>query len=109
MSGHTERAFEIAIEAGLTSSGGYETRKASAYDERLGLFPDDVCGFLRESQPAKWQGLESASRVPKTGATVLDTLVEGARSSRARCTSCATASSATARPSAWPGSGRTPR
>ena len=27
MSGHTERDFETAIEAGLTSTGGYETRR----------------------------------------------------------------------------------
>ena len=73
MSGHTERDFEIAIEAGLTSSSGYETRSPSAYDEALALFPDDVTGFLKESQPAKWQGLE-ALLGPKTAATVLDSL-----------------------------------
>ena len=39
MSGHTERDFETAIEAGLSSSGGYETLSPSAYDEALALFP----------------------------------------------------------------------
>ena len=73
MSGHTERDFETAIEAGLTSPGGYETRKPSAYDGALALFPDDVTGFLKESQPAKWQALE-ALLGPKTAATVLDSL-----------------------------------
>ena len=73
MSGHTERDFESAIEAGLTSSGGYEKRSPSAYDEALALFPDDASGFLRDSQQAKWQALEALLR-PKTAATVLDSL-----------------------------------
>ena len=73
MSGHTERDFEMAIEAGLTSTGGYETRSPSAHDEALALFPDDITGFMKESQPAKWQALE-ALLGPKTAATVLDCL-----------------------------------
>ena len=73
MPGHTERDFETAIEAGLTICGGFESRKPIAYDEALALFPDDVCDFLRDSQPAKWQGLEVLFG-PKTVATVLDTL-----------------------------------
>ena len=70
---HTERDFETAIEAGLTGSGGYETRSPAAYDELLALFPADVTGFLKESQPAKWQALETLLG-PKTAATVLDGL-----------------------------------
>ena len=73
MSGHTERDFEVAIEAGLTSSGGYGTRRPSAYDEALALFPADVTGFLKDSQLAKWQALE-ALLGPQTVATVLDSL-----------------------------------
>ena len=73
MSGHTERDFETAIEAWLTNSGGYETRKPSAYDEAHVLFADDVSGFLRDSQLAKWEGLETLLG-SKTAATVLDSL-----------------------------------
>ncbi len=73
MSGHTERAFEKAIEAELTSSGRYKTRRLNAFDEALALFPDDVSGFLKDSQPIKWQALE-ALLGPKTSATVLDSL-----------------------------------
>ena len=73
MSSHTERDFEVAIEAGLTSSGGYNTRSPSAYDEALALFSADVTGFLQESQPAKWQALEALLR-PRTAATVLNSL-----------------------------------
>jgi len=73
MSGHTERDFETAIEAGLTTSGGYETRNPSAYDAALALFPQDVATFLRDSQAAKWVALEALLGT-KTAVTVLDSL-----------------------------------
>ena len=73
MFGHTEYAFETAIEAGLTGSGGYEKRSPNAFDEVIALFPDDVSGFLKDGQPAKWEALE-ALLGPKTAATVLDSL-----------------------------------
>ena len=73
MPGYTERDFETAIEAGLTDTGGYENRRPSAFDEALALFPEEVTGFLKESQPARWQALE-ALLGPKTAATVLDSL-----------------------------------
>ena len=57
MSGHTERAFETAIESGLTGSGGYEKRNSGAFNESIALFPDDVTGFLEDSQGAKWDAL----------------------------------------------------
>jgi len=75
MPGHDEAAFEAAIEAGLTSSGGYEKRGPADYDEALALFPEDVTGFLKDSQPAKWAALE-ALLGPKTAATVLDSLAK---------------------------------
>ncbi|WP_295587529.1 DEAD/DEAH box helicase family protein [uncultured Lamprocystis sp.] len=75
MSAHTERDFETAIEAGLTSSGGFQKRDPSAYDEALALFPDDVTGFLKDSQPAKWGALE-ALLGDKTATTVLDSLAK---------------------------------
>ena len=73
MSGHTERDFETAIEDGLTRSGGYEKRNPIAFDEGLALFPDDVSGFLKDSQLAKWETLE-ALLGPKATGTVLDSL-----------------------------------
>ena len=45
MSGHTERDFETAIEAGLIESGGYEKREPSTYDDTLGLFPPILSVF----------------------------------------------------------------
>ena len=70
---HTEYAFETAIEAALTGSGGYEKRSPDAFDETLALFPDDVCGFLKDSQAAKWRSLEMLLG-EKTNATVLEDL-----------------------------------
>ena len=75
MPAHTERHFEIAIEAGLAGAGGYAKRDPTAYDEALALFPDDVIGFLRDSQGSKWVQLE-ALLGGKTEATVLDGLAK---------------------------------
>ncbi len=75
MPGHTETDFEIAIEVGLVSSGGYEKRNPKTYDEELAVFSEDVTGFLRDSQPAKWEALEKLLG-PKTSETVLDSLAK---------------------------------
>lgn len=73
MPGHTERDFETAIEFGLTHTGGFEKQNPNAYDEALALFPEDVTGFLQESQARKWAALEGLLG-PKTASTVLDSL-----------------------------------
>lgn len=75
MTGHTERDFEIAIEAGLTGAGGYQKRKATAYDKALALFPADATGFLQDSQATRWRQLE-ALLGDKTRSTVLDSLAK---------------------------------
>jgi len=75
VAGHSELAFEIAIEAGLIGSGGYQKRSPAAYDEALALFPDDVIGFLQDTQGPKWAQLEALLGA-KTPATVLDNLAK---------------------------------
>jgi type I restriction enzyme R subunit len=68
--------FETAIEAGLTTGAGRYTKRAPAtYDETLALFPDDVTGFLKDSQADKWGQLEALLGA-KTEATVLDNLAK---------------------------------
>lgn len=67
MSGHTEHAFETAIEVGLLVSGGYQKRQPADYDETLALFPADVIGFLKDSQPSRWQQLETLLGVRTPG------------------------------------------
>lgn len=75
MAGHTEHDFETAIEAGLIGTGGYVKRPPTDYDELLALFPGDVTGFLKDSQPTRWAQLE-ALLGSMTEATVLDNLTK---------------------------------
>ena len=75
MPSHTEHDFEAAIEFGLVGAGGYAGRAPSAYHEGSALFPEDVVGFLKDSQPKVWGQLESLLGT-KTEATVLDSLAK---------------------------------
>jgi len=75
MPAHTELAFETAIEHHLTTQGGYSKGDPGDYDEHRALFPADVCGFLRQSQPEKWTSLERLHR-GQTEATVVESLVK---------------------------------
>nr|WP_241235422.1 hypothetical protein [Xanthomonas euvesicatoria] len=75
MSGHTEHAFETAIEVTLLAAGGYQMRQPADYDETLALFPSDVIGFLKDSQLARWQQLETLLGT-RTQVTVLEALVK---------------------------------
>ncbi len=75
MPGHTEQDFEAGIEAGLLGHGGFEKRTSKDFDENTALFPTDVIGFLKDSQPSRWAQLE-ALLTDKTETTVLDALVK---------------------------------
>lgn len=59
----TERRFEEEIEYSLTHFGAsqfdlYESRDPSGYDRQLGLYPQDLLDFVRETQPDSWERLE---------------------------------------------------
>ena len=75
MSGHTETDYESEIEDRLVGSGGYARRTPADYDAALALFPDDVVGFIRDTQPARWDALE-ALLGDRTWATVLESLTK---------------------------------
>ena len=75
MVGHTEQAFESAIEHSLTTHGGYESRPAAGFDPATALFPVDVITFIRDSQPTRWAQLEAMLK-DRTAATVLDSLTK---------------------------------
>ncbi len=75
MAGHTEHAFEAAIEHGLITGSRYQKRSQDAFDPTTALFPDDVIGFLRDSQPARWDQLEAMLK-DRTAATVIDSLTK---------------------------------
>lgn len=73
MSGHTEKDFETAIEAGLIHADVYEKRSPKDFDESRALFPADAISFLKESQATRWGQLE-ALLGDKTEITVLNEL-----------------------------------
>ena len=73
MSGHTETDYESEIEDRLVGSGGYARRTPADYDAALALFPDDVVGFIQDTQPARWDALH-ALLGDRTRATVLESL-----------------------------------
>lgn len=56
MSVTTEHTFEGNIEAHLLSHGWVQVSPAG-YDRRLGLFPDEVVGFVQATQPKAWANL----------------------------------------------------
>ena len=59
----SERRFEDEIEYTLTHVGPseldlYESRKPDGYDRTLGLYPQDLLDFVRDTQPQQWERLE---------------------------------------------------
>ena len=75
MAGHTEHAFESAIEHGLIIRDRYQKRMPSTFDPATALFPDDVIGFIRDSQPGRWGQLEVMLK-DRTAAVVIDSLTK---------------------------------
>jgi type I restriction enzyme, R subunit len=54
---HTERAFEELIVDELTVDDSWVTGDPRGYDAALGLYPEDVIGFVEETQPSRWERL----------------------------------------------------
>src|SRR4051794_25340235 len=75
MAGHTERDFEHAIEQGLIDRDRYRKGDPKAFDAATALFPNDVIGFIRDSQPARWSQLEAMLK-DRTAATIIDSLTK---------------------------------
>ena len=75
MAGHTEHAFETAIEHDLVTRGGYARGDAGQYDAGLALFPGEAIGFIMASQPARWAELVALLK-DRTASTVIDSLVK---------------------------------
>lgn len=57
---YDEHAFEDAIEAHLLEYGGYEAIPSEEFDPERALFPEVVVSFVKETQPDKWEKLETA-------------------------------------------------
>jgi type I restriction enzyme R subunit len=54
----SEYAFETVIERELLK-GGYQPVPAGSFDREDALFPVEVLGFIRETQPEEWRKLET--------------------------------------------------
>lgn len=75
MPNHTETDFEAAIQIGLVVSGGYKEVAPTDFDETTALFPDEVTGFIRQTQAGRWDHLEKMLG-DRTEATVIDSLTK---------------------------------
>ncbi len=59
---YDEESFEDAIEAHLLQHGGYVELDSDSYDKELGIFPEVVIDFVKETQPEAWDELETAHK-----------------------------------------------
>jgi type I restriction enzyme R subunit len=66
---HSESAFEAVIEQHLLANG-YVSVPREGFDRERAIFPEEVLGFIRATQPAEWARLE-ALRGAGTGEQVL--------------------------------------
>ncbi len=55
---HSEEAFEAYIASHLVEHGGYAAGSPEDYDREHGLLTPDFVGFLKDTQPKKWNKLE---------------------------------------------------
>ena len=65
---HSEAAFESVIEAHLLANGYRNIM--SQFDQTRAIFPDEIIGFIRDTQPEEWRKLE-ALHAKDTAAQVL--------------------------------------
>ena len=68
---HSEAAFESVIEAHLLANGYRNI--TSRFDRARAIFPDEIIGFIRDTQPEEWGKLE-ALHAKDTAAQVLTDL-----------------------------------
>ncbi len=56
---NTENTFESAIELVLIEKGGYKKGNPEDYSPELGLFKYDILQFLQNTQPKKWERIQT--------------------------------------------------
>jgi len=83
---HTESAFESAIEAYLTASGGYVTGDRDAFDAERCIDGGAFLAFLRKTQPDEWAYLENLQK-GKAAQTLIDDLRRALDSEHEGCLS----------------------
>ncbi|TQQ83036.1 type I restriction endonuclease subunit R [Halonotius terrestris] len=57
---HDEEHFEEYISSYLVESNEYDLLSSAEFDKERGIFPDIVVSFVKETQPKKWNKLETA-------------------------------------------------
>ena len=72
MAQHNEKPFEAELTAHLHANGWLYSENSSGYDRQRALFPEDVLGWLGETQPADFARAVSASSTDG----ILDRLVK---------------------------------
>ena len=100
MAAHHEVNFEEHIVEQLAKRG-WLVGDAAGYDRERALYPDDVIGWIRETQPEKWERLERAQGAAAPRA-VLDRLAKVLPLEAAAHWRCCGAASA------WPVAARSP-
>jgi type I restriction enzyme R subunit len=83
---HTEAAFKAAVEACLTTSGGYARGDRDAFDPELCIDAGTFLAFVRETQPRKWGYLQNLQK-EKAVAVLLADLYRALNSERQGCLS----------------------
>ena len=72
MAQHNEKPFEAELAAHLHANGWLYSENSSGYDRQRALFPEDVLGWLGDTQPAEFARAVSASST----SGILDRLVK---------------------------------
>ena len=57
---HREAVFESEIVGHLTSVGGWLEGDPKKYDRKLALYPEDVIGWINDTQPAEYEKIKTA-------------------------------------------------
>jgi len=57
---YDEESFEDSIASHLVEHGGYEYLPSEEFDRERGIFPDVIVSLVKETQPEKWEKLETA-------------------------------------------------
>jgi len=83
---HSEAAFEAAIEAYLTTSGGYVTGDRDALDAERCVDPSSFLTFVQQTQPDAWAYLQGLQK-DKATQTLIDDLCRALDSEHQGCLS----------------------
>ena len=55
---HQEIHFEVELAEYLANHGWLYSRDDTGYDRELAVFPEDLIGYLKETQPTEWAKLK---------------------------------------------------